>query len=127
MIIQLNINLGLHSRNFNQVELKQRFEIVDYLVRNNTDWEVQESRSWQRQVEHATQDLLVLENVYVARLYGYASGDDGFISSLADVLGQGCIAVWNESNGIGRLIGSHTDPWGEFDSSRFLFIEEIPA
>jgi hypothetical protein len=127
MRIQLNINMGLTGQHFNLPQLQARWNMIDMLVTGNTDWKVLRSARSDRQVEHPTADLLIMQNVYVARVDGYTPSDDQFISSLADVLGQGCIAVYNERTQTGKLIGSRTDPWGEFDNNLFVFIDEVAA
>lgn len=127
MIAQLNINLGQAGRSLSNVQLAQRWSSIDELVRSYS-WAVDRSARKDRQIEHPVHDLVVLESVYIARVFGYVPGiDDQFIHGLADALDQGCIAVFSERTQTGSLIGSNPEPWGEFDNSRFVFIHEVTA
>ncbi len=130
--IQLNINMGLAGRQSTAPWLKERYKVIKNLLENNTDWELVNDAMVDRQVEHHKHNMLVREIVFVAciELGGYARPTDDmrqFISSLADVLGQGCIAMYEPDIDRGDLIGSNTNPWGEFDSSRFINIEPEEA
>lgn len=132
MNFQVNINLGLSGSSFSQAEVQRRFEVVNYLMKNNTDWRVLHAIRSDRQVEHMTQDCLVLEQVYVAEIdcCGYKAPTQDmlrFLHSLSDVLGQGCIAIYINAFQEGSLIGSDPGPWGCFDTDRFVFLSEVAA
>lgn len=130
--IQLNINMGLAGSASSLAWLEQRYMVIRHLVGNNTDWKILRCGRSDRQVESITCDMLVMEHVFVAEIelggYQYPTTDMlKFVHSMADVLGQGCIAVYEPARDNGYLVGSDCAPWGEFDSNNFVFIEEVPA
>lgn len=128
MNIQLNINMAVAGVHINQPFLTERFAVINHLVRHNTEWRVLDTGMKVHQVEHPFRDELVLEHVFVAdiEVHVHALEDaKGFIYSLADVLGQDCIAVAHPSTGHGSLVGSSTGGWGEFDNERFVYMSDV--
>jgi hypothetical protein len=51
------------------------------------------------------------------------NGAFGGAYKLAEALGQDCIAIRNETTGVGQLMGPRSDNWGAFDPKQFLLLD----
>ena len=61
------------------------------------------------------------ENTFVLMVH-IEKGDDARIETMANFLGQDCIAAVPCNGGPGKLIGQFADQWGEFNPDYFIAV-----